>query len=260
MYSKFRLLLSICLLAAFCACSSNNDPQPANVSTTTTTNPATSQSDTSQPNAANANAAGAPVPDAAPPTTTNASPPVEATGGIDACTLLTGQEIAKVQGGAIKETKNNRRNDGNFLMSQCFYTADEFVRSVSLTVIQPNPSNPAKQPKEYFKERFRKAGEQAGDEREREREREREKSKEQKEKTAGQSGQGREEEEEEGGNAERINGVGEQAYWVKTGPTASLYVLRKNQFLILSIGGGDAEPVKLSKTKALAQQALKRLQ
>lgn len=260
MYSKLRLLLSICLLAAFCACSSNNNPQPANVKTATTTNTETSQPAMAQPNNAPANAAIAPGQDGAPQATTNASPPVEATGGIDACSLLTGKEIAKVQGGAIRDMKNSQRNDGDFLMSQCFYTADEFVRSVSLTVIQPNPSNPAKQPKEYFKERFRKAGEKSGDEREREREREREKSKEQKEKNAGQAGQGREEEEEEGGEAERINGVGEQAYWVKAGPTASLYVLKKNQFLILSIGGGDAEPVKLSKTKALAQQALKRLQ
>lgn len=254
MYLKLCLLLAICLLIVCCACSSNNNPQTTNV--TTTTNTATSQPGVVQPNASSANEAGASQDAAA---TTTASQPVEATGAIDACSLLTGKEIAAIQGGAIKETKNNQRNDGDFLMSQCFYTADEFVRSVSLTVIQSNPANPAKQPKEYFTEKFRKAGEKSNEEREREREREREKAKEKKEKSAGQPEQGREEEEEEGGNAERINGVGEQAYWVKTGPTASLYVLKKNQFLILSIGGGDAEPIKLRKTKALAQQALKRL-
>lgn len=253
MLLKPRLLLSGCLLVClYSGCSSNNNSnsQTGSVSTTTTTQPAgVNQSP------ANTNA----------PPATPASQPPEATGAIDACSLLDSKEIARVQGWAIKETKSNQRSDGGFLMSQCFYTAEEFVRSVSLSVVQPNPANSAKQPREYFTERFGKAGEKSGAEREREKEREkereREKAKEQreKEKGAGQQERGEEEEEEEGGNAERVSGVGEQAYWVKTGPSAALYVLQKNQFLILSIGGGDAEQVKLRKTKELAQQALKRM-
>jgi hypothetical protein len=249
MLLKLSLLLACCLLVGlYSSCGSNNNSnsQTGNISTTTTT------TQTAQPAGVNQSSANT---NALP--TTPASQP---TGGIDACSLLDGKEIAKVQGGAIKETKSSQRNDGDFLMSQCFYTAEEFVRSVSLSVVQPHPANPAKQPREYFTERFARAGEKSGEEREREKEREHEKAKEQseKEKGAGQQERG-EEEEEEGGNAERVSGVGEQAYWVKTGPSASLYVLQKNQFLILSIGGGDAEQVKLRKTKALAQQALKRM-
>ena len=245
MLLKLRCLLPCCLLFCLCACSSNNAPGPQPGSVSTTTNTQTTQPASANQTPAMANA----------PATIPASQPVDATGGIDACSLLDNKEIAKVQGGAIKESKSNQRNDGDFLMSQCFYTAEEFVRSVSLSVVQPNPANTAKQPREYFTERFRQSGEKSGSERERERE----KAKEQKEKGAGQPERGAEEEEEEGGKAERVSGVGEQAYWVKSGPSASLYVLKNNQFIILSIGGGDTEPIKLRKTKALAQQALKRL-
>ena len=259
---KLCCLLMSCLLVCLSACASNNSANPQAGGTTTSTNSTTSQTVVTQPSGSANEAGSAP---GAPPSSAENQPPV--TGGIDACSLLTTKEVADVQGGAIKDTKANQRNDGEFLMSQCFYTAEEFVRSVSLSVVQQNPANPNKQPKDYFTEKFRDAGKKEKSEREkerekeREREREREKAKEQKGKGESQAerGRGEEEEEEEGANVERVSGVGEQAYWVKTGPSAALYVLKKNQFLILSIGGGDAEPIKLKKTKALAQQALKRL-
>jgi hypothetical protein len=177
-------------------------------------------------------------------------------GAIDACSLITKTEIVRIQGGAITGTKSNQRTDGDFLMSQCFYTAEEFVRSVSLTVIQPNPANPSRQPKQYFTEKFREAEKKDRPEREKERAQTKERQEEGARPAGPERGQ---EEEEESANAEPVEGLGDRAYWVKSGPSASLYVLKNNQFLILSIGGGDAEPVKLRKTRALAQQALKRL-
>jgi hypothetical protein len=254
---KLRFLLTGCLLGCLSACGTNNNPNPQATSTTTTTttaNTQASQPGVIQPTAAATNEAGAPATPGAPNSAANE---MATTGGIDACSLITKQEMAKIQGAAIKETKSNQRNDGEFLMSQCFYTAEEFVRSVSLSVIQANPANPTRQPKDYFTEKFRDAGKKSDTEREKERERERERAKERK--AGGENQAEREEEEEEGANVERVSGVGDQAYWVKSGPSALLYVLKKNQFIILSIGGSDAEPLKLKKTKALAQQALKRL-
>lgn len=245
---KLCLFLTACLFAGLVACSSSNNSNPQTNNTLTSTQSQSNQTSVTQPTAANTNAA-----NSAPDSSTQ-----PAATGIDACSLIQNKEVAKVQGGAIKEAKSNLRNDGQYLMSQCFYTAEEFVRSVSLTVFQPNPADPSKQPKEYFAEKFRDAGKKSKEEREKERERE--KAKEHKDKGKEQEQEARgEEEEEEGGEAEPISGLGDQAFWVKTGPTASLYVLKKNQFLILSLGGGDAEPVKLRKTKELAKQALKRL-
>ncbi len=255
---KLRFLLTGCLLGCLWACGTNNNPNPQTTSSTstTTTNTQASQPGVIQPTAAETNEAGAPATPGAPNLAANET---ATTGGIDACSLITKQEMAKIQGGAIKETKSNQRHDGEFLMSQCFYTAEEFVRSVSLSVIQANPANPNKQPKDYFMEKFRDAGKKSATEREKERERERERERAKERKAEGENQAEREEEEEEGANVERVGGIGDQAYWVKSGPSALLYVLKKNQFIILSIGGSDADSLKLRKTKALAQQALKRL-
>ena len=235
-------LLLVCLSA--CASPNSSNSQTA----ANATNSTASQSGGVLP-ARGANEAGAVAAPGASPTVTNGQP---AATGIDACALMTNKEVAAIVGGAIKEAKSSQRNDGEFLMSQCFYTAEEFVRSVSLTVVQPDPANPTKQPQQYFTEKFRDVGKKP----EAEREKEHAKATKGKKEAGGEHG---EEEEEEGGNAERISGLGDQAFWVKSGPSASLYVLKKNQFLILSIGGGDAEPIRLKKTKALAQQALKRM-
>lgn len=260
MRSKLALLSILTMLVGLTACGSNNPAAPpSNSVSTTTTNVQTNTSGPAQPPAdANLNAAGTP---ASPSSQPNEQQPAPAT-AIDACSLIENKEVTKIQGSPIKDTKNNKRAEGDFVMSQCFYTAEDFVRSVSLTVIQPNPSNPEKQPRQYFIEKFRGVEERSGStgEREREREKEREREREKEKRETGEARErGREEEEEEGANIERVNGVGEAAYWVKTGPSAALYVLKKNQFIILSIGGGDPEPVKLQKTKSLAQRALKRL-
>jgi len=55
---------------------------------------------------------------------------------IDVCGLLTKEEIEAIQGSPIKETKSSARSDAAFLVSQCFYTATEFSKSVSLAVMR----------------------------------------------------------------------------------------------------------------------------
>jgi hypothetical protein len=234
-----------CLLACLAACASNNSGNSQNGSVAPNTSNSTPGQTTigGQPKEGSGDGAGAVTGEPA----ANQQPPA----GIDACSLLTAEEVAAIQGGTIKDTKGNQRSEGDFLMSQCFYTAEAFVRSVSLSVVQPNPAAPTKQPREYFNEKFSEAVKKPKPERE----------KEQKAKGENQTGQARreEEEEKEEPTVERVGGLGEQAYWVQGGPSAALYVLKKNQFVILSLGGGDADAVKLKKTKELAQKALKRL-
>jgi len=54
-------------------------------------------------------------------------------------------------------------------------------------------------------------------------------------------------------------GVGEEAFWVGNRIMGALYVLKGNAFLRISVGGEKDESVRITKTKTLAQKALKRL-
>src|SRR5690349_10563196 len=54
----------------------------------------------------------------------------------DACTLITKQEIETIEGSPLIDTKNSGRFDAGLRFTQCFYTTQEFNRSVSLAVTQ----------------------------------------------------------------------------------------------------------------------------
>src|SRR5947207_6799998 len=74
---------------------------------------------------------------------------------IDVCGLLTKEEIEAIQGSPIKETKSSAHSDAGFLVSQCFYTAAEFARSVNLSVTQRDPSSlDGRDPKTFWGETF----------------------------------------------------------------------------------------------------------
>ena len=73
----------------------------------------------------------------------------------DVCRLITSEEIGAIQGSPIKEPKGSTRSENGFRVSQCFYTAAEFSKSVNLAVIQKDPDNSAKRsPKDFWKEKF----------------------------------------------------------------------------------------------------------
>src|SRR5262249_27536553 len=98
---------------------------------------------------------------------------------IDACRLITNDEVGAIQGSSIKDVKASEQSDGRFRVAQCFYNAETFNKSVSLAVTQGDPASPtARNPKEFWKETFGryegKAEEREGDEEKRESLRERE--------------------------------------------------------------------------------------
>jgi hypothetical protein len=163
---------------------------------------------------------------------------------IDPCSLLQNQEIETVQGSPIKETKNSVRSDGSFRVSQCFYTAKDSSRSVSLTVTQRNPDSSVKRsPREFWKETFGRSTaevkEKEGDEEKRESLRERD--------------------EEQGPPPKKIENLGDDAYWSANRVGGALYVLKGDVFIRISLGGPDNEQTKLEKSKKLMQEALNRL-
>jgi hypothetical protein len=163
-------------------------------------------------------------------------------GTVDACTLLTGEEIKIIQRDTLKDITPTARTSGTFIISQCFYATSQFVNSVSLTVTQQSSNTAAENIREFWKQRFRSA---ASHDRERERERDN------KAKAS--------EEEEEGSPPERVKGVGEEAYSVGNAKSGALYVLKGNKILRISVGGSHSQPQRIQKMKSLAQYAISRL-
>ena len=67
------------------------------------------------------------------------------------------------------------------------------------------------------------------------------------------------EEKEESVRPKKIDGIGEQAFWISNRFGGVLYVLKGEVFISVGLGGTDDEETKLKKSKALAQKALQRL-
>ena len=153
----------------------------------------------------------------------------------DACSLISKTEIESVQNAPVKEAKSSEHLDGTFRVSQCLYTAAEFSKSVSLALIQPDQKQRgAHTPKDFWKEKFDPY------------ENEEPKTK---------SG----DEKEEGPAPKKIEGLGDEAYWVVNRFGGVLYLLKGDAFISIGLGGTDDEETKLKKSKALAQKALQRL-
>ena len=138
----------------------------------------------------------------------------------DACQLLTKQEVAAVQGQPFSNAKLTTRGD----RSQCFYELPQFVDSVSLDVIRGTG-------RQFWEKTFEDEGE------------EREEAEEHETKSA----------------PKRVEGVGDEAYWVGTRAAGSLYVLHKKSVLRVSVGGAGTEAEKIARSKRLAAKALRRL-
>jgi len=153
----------------------------------------------------------------------------------DVCGLITLDEIQTTQGSPMSGTKNSARSDGGFRVSQCFYTATEFSKSVNLALVQTDPSGPARRtPKDFWKEKFDPY-----------------ENEEPKTHSGG--------EKEQGSPPKKIEGLGDDAYWVGNRFGGMLYVLKGDAFISIGVGGSDDLETKLKKSKALAEKALQRL-
>ena len=152
----------------------------------------------------------------------------------DVCGLIRSEEVRAIVGSTITRSNGSARSNGRFRISQCIYLASQPDQSISLVVTQTDPFAPQKgSPRDFWRERFGRYREQENK----------------------QEVEEEGEETEEGRPPRRIEGVGEEAFWT----AGSLYVLQKDAFLRLSIGGSAPEETKLEHAKALATLALKRL-
>jgi hypothetical protein len=163
---------------------------------------------------------------------------------------LTSDEIKAVQGESLKDTKASDRASGDLIVTQCYYELPTASNSISLTLTETNPQKKGRSLKDVWEEAFGKDENKTDSERKREGEKERDK-----EKAKPAAG----EEEEESAPLEPVRGVGDEAFWSASRVGGALYVLKRDRFIRISVGGkGDLE-AKLKKSKALAQKALRHL-
>ena len=67
------------------------------------------------------------------------------------------------------------------------------------------------------------------------------------------------EEDEKVSAPQRVEGIGEAAFWTGNRVGGALYVLKRDSYIRVSVGGAEDQKTKIEKSKALARLALKRL-
>jgi hypothetical protein len=215
----FFIILTGLMLTAVLGCKSTQNQTPINTAT-----PAAESS--IQPSAS------APVVASSP-----TSSPAAATGKVDACTLLTSDDIKAVQGETLKTTKPSQQAGHEFVIDICYYELPTPSNSISLSLVEPNPDR-KDSVREFWENTF---GDSEHGRKEKERERE---------------GEG---EIEEGAPPRKIAGLGQEAFWFSSPIGGVLYVLKGNHYIRISVGGKGTSEAKLNKSKALAKKALARL-
>ena len=148
----------------------------------------------------------------------------------DPCRLLAPADVARIAGGRVVETRSASRVAGDLAISDCFFRSEPFESSVSLELTREAPGA-ARRLKAHWEAVFH--GER-GEEAER-------------------SDEARKE-----APPREVEGVGDEAFWLGNPVSGALYVLRKDRYLRISVGGAEPEPVKIRKAVDLARKALAR--
>lgn len=151
---------------------------------------------------------------------------------IDACSLLTSQEIEGIQGAPLKDTKPSANAQGGLTVSQCYFLLPVAADSIVLTVTQKADGSNSSDPKQSWEKIFH------GDK---------------------EAESAREEEESKSAPPEKVAGLGDEAFWAPRRFGGTIYVLKGNVYISISVGGSGEQATKLQKSKALAENALKRL-
>jgi hypothetical protein len=160
-----------------------------------------------------------------------------------ACTLLSNSAIKSVQGEPLKQAKGSQTQNPSMITSQCFYTLATFTNSISLTVNLPLPGNPPKTgPRDLWKKWFHA---DASDTKE--------------SNSDIDSPQPKEEgAEKESAPPVAVSGLGDEAFWVRRF-VGTLYVLKGDTILRISIGGKQDDATRQRKAQLLAKSALEKL-
>ena len=169
---------------------------------------------------------------------------MSASGKKDACILLTSAEVEAVQGEPVSETRTSAQPNGEMLITECVFRTTTFAKSVSLALATRSSAKPsALTPRKFWQKQFPAPH-----------------LKEDEMRAMGKRPQNPGPEGEEGARKpRRIEGLGEDAYWVGTPVTGALYVLQGNNFVRISVGGVGEESARIEKSRVLARAVVKRL-
>lgn len=145
---------------------------------------------------------------------------------INVCALVPKEDVGAIQESPIVDVLSTGRPDGELLVSQCVYTAEVASKSVVMSVMERHPQGGSAQaPQEFWRKIFTRDEER------------------------------RAEGEKEFVAPRKIEGVGDEAYWMG----GALYTLKHQILLRVSVGGPDNVETKLEKSKTLSTKALGRL-
>jgi len=164
------------------------------------------------------------------------SKPVEATQSesskpvLDACALLTNEEIASVQSEEVKETKKLEESEGGLIVSVCQFSLPTPGNSIILRLVQRDGSE-GRDPRQGWNEAFAP------------------------EKMQNPKETGR----KKIALPEKIPDLGDEAYWRGNSKSGALYVLKGNAYLRLALIDSRDKESAIKKCSALAAMALKRL-
>jgi len=164
---------------------------------------------------------------------------------LDVCGLLASDDLKKVQGEAYKDAQRSDRQEGDFIVAQCYYALPTTVNSVVLNLTMAKEGGNAAAPRDFWQRTFGKEAQDKAEQREKSAKKDKDK--------------GRGEEEGEGPKPEKVNGLGDEAFWIGSRVGGALYVFMKDQFFRISVGGAGDQNTKLNKSKSLAQVVLKKL-
>jgi hypothetical protein len=156
------------------------------------------------------------------------------TNAINACSLLASRDIEAIQGAPLKDTKQSVSSQAGLKVSQCYFLLEKAVDSINITITQKAEGSSARDPKRAWEEIFHG---------------EKEKNKEEASK----------EEESKAAPPEKIDGLGDEAFWAPRRFGGALYALKGNIYVTVSVGGADEKAARLQKSKALAGILLKHL-
>jgi len=152
---------------------------------------------------------------------------------LDACAMLTSEEIQSVQGEAVKEARLSESSANGLRVSQCFFSLPTFTNSISLVITQKADGPGARDPKQFWKDTFHSSKQRNDDDREKE--------------------------EGEARPPQKVSGIGDEAFWMTSPAAGILYVLKGSSYIRISIGGGGDQQTKIGKSKALARKVIDRL-
>lgn len=145
---------------------------------------------------------------------------------VEACSLLTSEEIEAAQGEPVQETKPTQGVDRGLAMADCYFALPTFTNAVSLSVGQRGDAPNARHARDFWKDIFTEATLRGS---------------------------------EKSPPPKKVEGLGDDAYWTGNERMGALHVLHGERYLRISVGGPGDQQAKIDKCRQLIGAALRRL-